>query len=70
MYNSLLMLSVETEQRLCAFIKAVADTERQLEMERQLLAESPLFAPYAAFMRIDRLRAGVITASDLKDFLR
>ncbi len=69
MYNYFGMLSEETEARLCSFIRAIADHERHLEIFRQVLAEAVLFAPYAAFMRIDRLRAGVVTAADLKAFL-
>ncbi len=64
------MLSPTTESRLAALIGTVAENERQVEVRRQLLAEQPLFAPYAAFKRIDRLHSGYIMAYDIKDFLR
>ncbi len=64
------MLSSVTQSRLAALIGAVAENERQIEVRRQLLAEQPLFAPYAAFKRVDRLHTGYLTPYDIKDFLR
>ncbi len=66
----ILMLSAETENRLCALIKAIADNERELETQRQLLASKSQFEPYAAFMRLDRLRKDNVTVFDLRDFLQ
>ena len=42
---------------------------KQLEVVRQVLAEQKGFEPYTAFKRIDRLRNGFITTSDLERFL-
>ena len=64
------MLSLETESRLASLIGAIAENERMIEVRRQLLAEQPLFAPYSAFLRIDKYHTGCITAYDIKDFLR
>ena len=46
-------LSVETQQKLCAFFRNLADLELSVENARQDLAKLYDFEPYAAFCRLD-----------------
>ncbi len=64
------MLSLETELRLTNLIKAIAKGESEVEIRRQILAEKPLFEPYAAFRRLDQTQKGAIDSSDIRQFLR
>jgi len=64
------MLTSTSRTKLADFIGAVASNERLLETKRQLLADEPLFSPYLAFTRMDRLHAGYLTPYDIKDYLR
>ncbi len=63
------MLSFETRTILQDLLLEIAAHERQIEVLRQILCEQPDFESYATFRRIDRLRRGFITASDLTEFL-
>ena len=63
------MLSYRTQNRLASLIQNVAEGEKKTEVVRQVLAEQSLFEPYTAFRRIDQLRNGYLSTSDLVDFL-
>ena len=63
------MLSFETRVILQDLLLEIAVHERQIEVLRQILCEQPDFETYATFRRIDRLRRGFITATDLMEFL-
>ena len=63
------MQSVETEARLARLIITISEMERQIEINRQIVAEQPLFEPYAAFQRIDREGKDYITPTDLNKFM-
>lgn len=47
----------------------VAEEEQRIEEQRQRLAKLVEFEPYAAFSRIDRGSAGVLTGTELLAFL-
>jgi len=64
------MVSIETEARIVRLIMEIAKEERGIEVVRQVLAEQPLFEPYAAFQRIDRHYRGYLTSGDLRHFLK
>ncbi len=64
------MLSLETKTRLSVLIKAIAESEKKIEIVRHVLAEQPMFEPYAAFQRIDRLGRKCISSSDIVSFLK
>ena len=63
------MLSYETKSKLANFFSTLLEGERQLELMRQILCEHREFEPHAAFSRIDRLRRGFLTATDINRFL-
>lgn len=63
------MLTYLTRNKLAAFLLAVNEGERQIEIIRQILCEQEDFEPYAAFKRIDRYKKGVLNAVDIKSFL-
>lgn len=64
------MLAIETKARLKSLLIAIAEGEIALENQRQVLADVPLFEPYAAFNRLDRAGAGFLTSKDFLRFLR
>ena len=47
------MLSVDTQNAMCDFFRALADLELNVESYRQKLAAQYDFEPYAAFCRLD-----------------
>jgi Ca2+-binding EF-hand superfamily protein len=63
------MLSYNSRHLLKELLIQIGQQERQLEVVRQILCEQPEFEPYTAFRRIDRLRKGFITSTDIFDFL-
>ena len=63
------MISVLTESKLARFFVEVAQNERSIEVQRQIVCEDPDFDPNTAFDRIDRLRYGNISPLDVVDFL-
>lgn len=64
------MLSLQTELKLAHLLKSIADTEKQVEIIRQVLAEQKDFEPYTAFKRIDEFGLGYIQPADLHQFLK
>lgn len=62
-------LSQRTQGRLANLIITIAEGEKKTEMVRQVLAEQKMFEPYTAFRRLDQLRTGELTVTDLNDFL-
>ena len=64
------MLGIETQYKLKEFFQAVAESELQVERQRQLLATIPDFEPYAAFQRVNRNGDEVVTALEIYSFLK
>ena len=64
------MLGIESQYRLKEFFQAVADSELQVERQRQLLATLSDFEPFAAFQRVNRNGDDIVTALELLNFLR
>lgn len=62
-------LTPKTQGRLANLIITIAEGEKKTEMVRQVLAEQKMFEPYTAFRRLDQLRTGDLTVSDIIDFL-
>ena len=54
---------------LADLLLAIGESERHVELLRQILGEQPDFEPYAAFTRIDENRKGRIDEVDLLYFL-
>jgi hypothetical protein len=48
---------------------AIGESERQVELMRQILGEQPDFEPYAAYTRLDENRKGKVDEVDLLYFL-
>ncbi len=63
------MLSFDSRSILRDLLLEVAVHERQIEVLRQILAELSEFEPYAAFRRLDRLRRGFVTATEICEFV-
>lgn len=49
---------------------ALAEGEERIEAQRQQLCGLMEFEPYAAFSRVDREYRGMLTASDLIQFMK
>lgn len=64
------MLGFESERRLVDVFSSVRDGEMAIEAQRQRLCLNSDFAPYSAFMRIDRDCNEYITGYELLNFLR
>ena len=64
------MIGLQTEQKLAHLLKTISDSEKEVEIVRQLLAEQRDFEPYTAFKRIDSLCLGYIRPEDLYRFLK
>ena len=64
------MIGLQTELKLAHLLKTIADSEKQVEVVRQVLAEQRDFEPYTAFKRIDNLSLGYLRVADLHEFLR
>ena len=63
------MLSALTESKLARFFVEVAQSERSIEIQRQVVCENPDFEPTTAFSRIDRYGMGSISSLDVTNFL-
>lgn len=64
------MLGFSSKRRLINLLDGIRDGEQQQESLRQRLCSIPGFAPYSAFMRVDRDAKERVTAQDILDFLR
>ena len=64
------MLSYSSERRLFELLDTLKEAEMSQEINRQRLSLINNFAPYSAFMRIDRDANEHITAVELLNFLR
>ena len=64
------MLGFETERRLYNLFEEVRVSEIAQENRRQRLCMNPDFAPYSAFMRIDRNANERISKYEILDFFR
>lgn len=60
------MLSSTAQAKLCELFLVLSEEEREIEVIRQVLCEQVEFEPYAAFIRIDRLKQGFLTAFDIQ----
>lgn len=64
------MLSVAAESRLVRLLDAVANGEKQVERQRQSLADNSSFNTHSAFSRLDSYRDDYLTSLNLQAFLR
>ena len=64
------MLGFDSERRLKNLFVTLGDGEKDLEAARQRLCNIPDFAPLSLFERIDRDSNGVLSSSELINFLR
>ncbi len=64
------MLSYESERRLINLLETLKDIEYAQERRRQSLCSIRDFAPYSAFMRIDRDANEYISHIEILNFLR
>lgn len=64
------MLGFETEKRLKSFLDVIKDGESYQEIKRQRLCSIRDFAPYSAFMRLDRDANKSISSREVLNFLR
>jgi len=64
------MMGKETEKRLAEYLIRVADHEKQIERQRERLADHYAFEPRSAFKRIDRNKNYSLSNFELQDFLR
>lgn len=55
---------------MATFLLALAEGEDRIEAQRQRLCGHGEFEPYSAFSRIDREYRGLLTASDLIEFMK
>lgn len=64
------MLGYSSERRLLHLLEAIRDGEVQQERLRQNLCQNPSFAPYSAFMRMDRDANESVSIVELVNFFR
>lgn len=64
------MLSIETEKRLAKVLLTLAEGERAVEINRQVLADQHYFDAYSVFKRFDTQGKGRVNEFDIVDFLR
>lgn len=64
------MFSLQKETNLALLLKALAESEREIEIAKQTLAEEKGFEPYTAFKRIDCLGLSYLGVTELKQFLK
>lgn len=57
------------KDELADLLLAIGESERQVELMRQILGEQPDFEPYAAYTRLDENRKGKVDEVDLLYFL-
>ncbi|CDW75672.1 ef hand family protein [Stylonychia lemnae] len=62
------MLGYSSEKKLLALFEAIRDGEQYQESLRQRLCSKPGFAPYSAFMRIDRDGDEKLRTTEILDF--
>jgi len=53
-------LSSKLKSKFGEFLLLIAEEEQNIEKQRQILAKTLDFEPYACFTRIDRQNAGVV----------
>jgi Ca2+-binding EF-hand superfamily protein len=63
-------LTSDTENSFLTLIKAIAVTEQELEIYRQVLSDTPEFKAYSSFKQIANTEGSCITAQDLSNFLK
>jgi hypothetical protein len=64
------MLSIETEARVAKLFLNLADGEKSVEINRQVLAEQLDFDAYQIFKRLDSQGKNNVDEFDLVDFLK
>lgn len=64
------MLSIETEKRLAKLLLTLADGDKAVELNKQVLVDQHNFDPYSVFKRFDTQGKGRVNEFDLVDFLR
>jgi hypothetical protein len=64
------MLSIETEERVTKLFLNLADGEKSVELNRQVLADQLDFDPYYAFKRLDSQGKNNIDEFDVVNFLK
>ena len=65
-----IMMSEETNARLSKLFLTVLESERSIEINRQLLAENPKFETFSVFKRIDRENKNCINETNLSLYLK
>jgi hypothetical protein len=64
------MLSIETEARVAKLFLNLAEGEKSVEINRQVLGDQLDFDPYQAFKRLDSQGKSSIDEFDIVDFLK
>lgn len=64
------MLSIETEARVAKLLINLAEGEKSVEINRQVLSEQLDFDPYQVFKRLDSQGKNSIDEYDVVDFLK
>ena len=64
------MLGIESERKLKVLLDEIKGGESYLEYKRQKLCSLRDFAPYSAFMRLDRNANESISVIEILNFLR
>ena len=64
------MLSIETEARIARIFLALAESEKAIEINRQLLSDNNEFDPYTLFTAIDIEHKNRINAINIAQFLK
>lgn len=64
------MLGYLSERRLLSLLEEIKEGELYQELLRQRLCSIPGFAPYSAFMRLDRDANERISAYEILNFMR
>jgi hypothetical protein len=64
------MLSIETEARVAKLFLNLAEGEKSVEINRQVLADQLDFDPYQTFKRLDTQGKNSIDEFDIVDFLK
>lgn len=64
------MLSIETEARVAKLFLNLADGEKAVEINRQVLSEQIDFDAYQIFKRLDTQGKNSIDEFDIVDFLK
>jgi hypothetical protein len=64
------MLSIETEARVAKLFLNLADGEKSIEINRQVLADQLDFDPYQTFRRLDTENKNYVDEFNIVDFLK